>query len=215
MGEAIDLGNGWQIKVLNVIPNANEIIRNENSFNSPPEDGYQYFLVKIEAKNIGSEADQFCDPCLNLVGISNVGYEPINLVIPDRTPLTEVFPGGVFTGNTVWEVKQSDVDSLVMYHRYAKNKIFFSLEPSSPIKAIDGASNPEVTGAAQKNPWVSTPTNNSTSLNGTIDTLPQSRIKSDPSSYSNPCDKTVYVHGYYRKDGTYVAPYYRSPPGCK
>ncbi len=25
-------------------------------------------------------------------------------------------------------------------------------------------------------------------------------------------DKTVYVHGYYRKDGTYVSPYYRRSP---
>ena len=27
--------------------------------------------------------------------------------------------------------------------------------------------------------------------------------------------KTVYVKGYYRKDGTYVQPYYRSPPSGK
>jgi hypothetical protein len=26
---------------------------------------------------------------------------------------------------------------------------------------------------------------------------------------------TVYVHGYTKKNGTYVAPYYRSPPGTR
>jgi hypothetical protein len=29
----------------------------------------------------------------------------------------------------------------------------------------------------------------------------------------NGVPKTVYVHGYYRRDGTYVRGYYRSPPG--
>jgi hypothetical protein len=28
------------------------------------------------------------------------------------------------------------------------------------------------------------------------------------------CEKTVHVKGYKRKDGTYVAPYDRRPPGC-
>ncbi len=33
------------------------------------------------------------------------------------------------------------------------------------------------------------------------------------SQSSSDCDK-VYVKGYYRKDGTYVRPHYRSKPGC-
>ena len=38
---------------------------------------------------------------------------------------------------------------------------------------------------------------------------------SSSSSYSYTSPKTVYVEGYTRKDGTYVAPYYRSPPTRK
>jgi len=38
-----------------------------------------------------------------------------------------------------------------------------------------------------------------------------------PTGSSGGCvsDCTVYVHGYYRKNGTYVQPYYRSPPGTR
>jgi HEAT repeat protein len=34
IGTAIDLGNGWQMKVVNVIPNANEVIQKENTYNT-------------------------------------------------------------------------------------------------------------------------------------------------------------------------------------
>jgi hypothetical protein len=36
---------------------------------------------------------------------------------------------------------------------------------------------------------------------------------SHSTSSSKSSDKKVYVKGYYRKDGTYVAPHYRSAPG--
>lgn len=36
---------------------------------------------------------------------------------------------------------------------------------------------------------------------------------SQSSSKRSGSSKSVYVRGYYRKDGTYVAPYYRSAPG--
>jgi hypothetical protein len=37
--------------------------------------------------------------------------------------------------------------------------------------------------------------------------------KSHSSKTKDSVNKTVHVHGYYRKDGTYVAPYERSAPG--
>lgn len=44
-------------------------------------------------------------------------------------------------------------------------------------------------------------------------TTSSSTTSSDYSSYSSDCDP-VYVEGYYRRDGTYVRPHYRSHPGC-
>lgn len=47
----------------------------------------------------------------------------------------------------------------------------------------------------------------------TYNTSPSYSYSSPSSSYSNISgDKTVYVQGYYRKDGTYVAPHTRSRP---
>lgn len=42
----------------------------------------------------------------------------------------------------------------------------------------------------------------------------QSTSDSYTSSYSGSNCDPVYVDGYYRKDGTYVRPHYRSAPGC-
>jgi hypothetical protein len=44
------MGDGWWIKVLEVYPNANDMVAQENQFNSPPEDGHQFFLARVELK---------------------------------------------------------------------------------------------------------------------------------------------------------------------
>lgn len=36
-----------------------------------------------------------------------------------------------------------------------------------------------------------------------------------PAAQSSSAERTVYVRGYYRKDGTYVRPHYRSAPGTR
>jgi hypothetical protein len=128
IGQAVNLSIGWQLKVLSVVPNADNIIRNENSVNSPPKDGYQFFLARLEIKNIGSDVSQFNDFDLNAVGASLIAYgHEIGGTIPDPIPTNDVFPGGVLTGNTLWEIKSSDASSLVMYHKNVKPYIFFSL----------------------------------------------------------------------------------------
>jgi len=138
IGQAVNLSIGWQLKVLSVVPNANNIIRNEpnadniirneNIVNSPPKDGYQFFLARLEIKNIGSDVAQFNDFDLNAVGASLIAYgHEIGRTIPDPILTNDVFPGGVLRGNTLWEIKSSDASSLVMYHKNVKPYIFFSL----------------------------------------------------------------------------------------
>ena len=68
-----------------------------------------------------------------------------------------------------------------------------------------GEITPDVSTVGRESPTVSTPMNQPT---------PLSQVASNPSSYSNPCDKVVNVSGYTTKKGKYVAPYDRRPPGC-
>lgn len=119
IGTAVDLGDGWQIVVLDVIPSATKIVMGENPFNDPPEAGNQFFLAKVRAKYIGEGSDTFGGRFrLRVVGPSSIGYSTFENspgVIPDPLPDSEVFSGGIIEGNIGWEVKSSDASSLVMY----------------------------------------------------------------------------------------------------
>ena len=84
-----------------------------------------------------------------------------------------------------------------------------------PTEIKVGALKPNDTVVVQS-PTFSTPMNQSTLTNVAPVKLPSSQVvsNSNPSTYSNPCDKVVHVSGYTTKSGKHVAPYDRRPPGC-
>jgi tetratricopeptide (TPR) repeat protein len=119
IGTPVDLGDGWQIAVISVIPDATNAVLKENQFNNPPKAGNQFFLARIQAKYTGSGSDTFEGGSrLRAVGPSSVGYSTFGNnpgVIPDPLPDSEVFTGGIIEGNVGWEIKSSDANALVMY----------------------------------------------------------------------------------------------------
>jgi len=119
MGTTVDLGDGWEITVLSVIPDATKIIMDENMFNEPPKSGCQFFMARVQATYTGSNSATFGGRYrLRAVGPSSIGYSTFENspgVIPDPLPDSEVFTGGTITGNIGWEVKSSDANLLVMY----------------------------------------------------------------------------------------------------
>jgi hypothetical protein len=119
MGTPVGLSDGWRITVLDVVPNANSIVQKENMFNDPPKAGCQFFLARIEAQYLGSGSSTFGGSYrLRAVGPSSVSYSTFENyvgVIPDPLPGSEVFSGGVITGNIGWEIRSSDANALVMY----------------------------------------------------------------------------------------------------
>jgi hypothetical protein len=121
----------WQVKVINVIPDATQMILDENMLNSKPETGNQYFMVTIEAKNVGNKERAASSLNLNAVGQSLIAYyPPFGLVVPNRIPSNDVFPGGTVKGNVAWEIASSDASSLVMYCQawLSDEKIFWALK---------------------------------------------------------------------------------------
>ena len=119
LGTTVDLGDGWQIAVMSVIPDATNFVHQENQFNNPPKAGDQFFLARVQAKYTGAGSATFGGSYrLRAVGPSSVGYSTFANspgVIPDPLPDSEVFSGGVIEGNIGWEIKASDAGSLVMY----------------------------------------------------------------------------------------------------
>ncbi len=128
LGEySVTLSDGWKITVLDLIPDATQLVLNENMFNDPPKSGYQFFLAKIRACYTGSGSTMFetlgggygTTYRLRAVGDSNVVYDYNNGcgVIPDPLPGSEVFTGGCIEGYIGWEIKSSDANSLVMFDK--------------------------------------------------------------------------------------------------
>ena len=116
---SVTLSDGWKITVLDVIPDATQLVLKENMFNDPPKSGYQFFLAKVRACYTGSGSDKFDGGFrLRAVGASNIAYSTFENscgVIPDKLPDPEVFTGGCIEGYVGWEIRSSDANSLVMY----------------------------------------------------------------------------------------------------
>lgn len=136
MGTTVTLSDGWEITVLSVIPDATNIVLNENMFNKPPKAGDQFFLARIQAKYIGPNSATFDGSYrLRAVGPSSVGYTTFGNspgVIPDPLPNSEVFTDGVIAGNIGWEIKSSDASALVMYD----NPISFGTQENREFMAL-------------------------------------------------------------------------------
>jgi hypothetical protein len=133
IGTAADIGDGWLIKVLEVYPNANEIVAEENQFNSPPEGGQQFFLARIELTYTGPDSSEFAAGYrLRAVGPTSVVYSIHGNsagVIPNKLDKAEAFTGGTVAGNIGWAIDSSDADRLVMYDDHASkgDRIFMAL----------------------------------------------------------------------------------------
>lgn len=119
MGTAAALEDGWTMRVAGTIPDATAAVLARNMFNDPPKPGFQFFIVRVEATYTGTGSKRFdASYRLRSVGGSAVSYSTFENscgVIPDEISDAEVFTGGTIAGNECWEVRTSDVGSLVMY----------------------------------------------------------------------------------------------------
>ncbi|MDQ3539366.1 MAG: VWA domain-containing protein [Chloroflexota bacterium] len=110
----------YEISVISVTPNANEIVAAENQFNEPPLPGNQFFVARIAATYVGGTSG---NPAFELdyqtVGASSSSYttytHSCGVVPSDFSSVTEQFTGGSVEFNLCWEIESTDADSLVMY----------------------------------------------------------------------------------------------------
>ncbi len=118
-GSSAKLYGNWEVRVVNVIPNATSQVLAENRFNDPPAPGKQFFIATLEATYRGPGSSHFDGRYrLRALGPSGVSYSTFEDscgVIPDRLPDPEVFTGGTIRGNVCWQVTASDAGALLMY----------------------------------------------------------------------------------------------------
>ena len=109
----------WEITVLGTTPNATSIVLDENRFNDPPEEGNQFYIVRVRAKYLGPDSTSFrASSRLRALGDEGVVYTTFGDscgVIPDElNSYRELFTGGQEEGNECWQIASTDADSLVM-----------------------------------------------------------------------------------------------------
>jgi hypothetical protein len=119
IGESAKVGD-WILTVDSVNPAADELILSENTFNEPPDPGYQFFMVTLSMTYDGAESAQpSSELSFKAVGASNVAYDEFSPgcgVVPlDLSLAGEVFTGGTIEGNVCFAVKSEDASSVVMY----------------------------------------------------------------------------------------------------
>jgi hypothetical protein len=142
-GTAADIGGGWWIHVVDVIPNANVVVGNENMFNDPPAPGRQFFVVTMSVTYEGpaeSGSMAFSSP-FSLVGDAAIAYNQSENscgVVPNDFPSTDIFRGGTIEFNECWEVPSDDeeIASLVMFAEnpedlFGDDRTWFSIDPES------------------------------------------------------------------------------------
>lgn len=119
IGTTVDLGDGWQLKVLSVQPNATQAVLARNQFNARPPADHQFLIAQVQATFTGSGSSKFDGGFrLRAVGASAVSYSTFEDscgVIPNELPDSETFTGGTITGNLCWDIRSADAGSLVLY----------------------------------------------------------------------------------------------------
>ena len=109
----------WGVTVMATIPDATKIVLDENPLNDPPEDGSQFYIVRVRAMYLGPDSTQFNGSYrLRVLGDSGVVYSTFENscgVTPDSLPDPELFTNGTVEGNECWEIASADADSLMMF----------------------------------------------------------------------------------------------------
>ena len=111
----------WEVTVMATIPDATKIVLDENPYNDPPEEGNQFYIVRVRAKYLGPDSTEFDGSYrLRVLGNSGVVYTTFENSCsfygdPDRLPDPELFTNGTVEGNVCWEIASADADSLMMF----------------------------------------------------------------------------------------------------
>ena len=129
----------WEITVLGTTPDATAIVLSKNPYNDPPEEGNQFYIVRVQAKYLGPDSTEFWGSyrlrALGAGGVVYTTFEHSCGVIPDELPDPELFAGGTVEGNVCWQISSGDADSLMVFlepEGYSdRNRTWFSLHPSA------------------------------------------------------------------------------------
>jgi hypothetical protein len=140
----VGLFQGYEISVVSVTPNANQIVAQENQFNDPPGAGRQFFMARVSLTNTTSEV-QHPNPLLVFGSVGDLAYTYLPFrescgVYPDELiGVRKLASGASIEFNVCWNIDSRDQDSLVMYPdtmaHDAPPAVWFSLQDQATTAA--------------------------------------------------------------------------------
>jgi hypothetical protein len=106
---AADIGEGWKMAVGGAARDITDAVMAENSFNSPPPDGYRFIGVDVTYAFNGSGSSSPFMVTVKAVGASNVMLGSDCGVIPGAMDVTaDVFAGGTVSGTICFVAPAAD-----------------------------------------------------------------------------------------------------------
>lgn len=126
----------YTVRVVEVIPNANDLVFAENEFNEPPAEGRQFLIVTVEVTYRGDAVGMpAVDLNPQLVGDRSTIYTTFNdncgVVPNDAFLIGELGPGGLVRYNLCWSVVSGEVDSLILFiepfFAFDANPVYFAI----------------------------------------------------------------------------------------
>jgi hypothetical protein len=134
-GETAVMDN-WEISVLEVVRGEAAAAMAQEAdefFNDPPEEGFEYVLVRVRARNIGTEdvADWVDSSNFGIVGDQNVVYYTPWLVVPAPQFDYLIHPGGDVEGWVSLQAAEGESGLVMSFESYGfseDSQRFFALE---------------------------------------------------------------------------------------
>ena len=149
-GQLADIGGDWRLQVLDVIPDAGEVIAANDEFYDAPPAGTTYMLVKIALGYFGAEDPKIgYEPDLAVLGSENIALDNFCLAtVPNQVDFFNyVFSGGVVVGNACFIAPINQAGSFVLFGKgdfFADDGVYLELAtPASPVETMSFLAGPQ------------------------------------------------------------------------
>ncbi len=111
-GEAVTVGD-WRVRVLSATPNGTQAVLDENQFNDPPEEGWQFYLARVEVTYLGS-GSQRVSLHVDFGGLGQGAVVRTDScgVIPDELDtFAEIYTDGTISGNVCFAAPTAEIQA--------------------------------------------------------------------------------------------------------
>lgn len=149
-GQIADIGGDWRLQVLEVNPDAGEVMAAADEFYDAPPAGSTYMLVKVALGYFGTEDPKVgYEPDLAVLGSASVALDNFCLAtVPDEVDFFNyVFSGGVVVGNVCFIAPIDQAGTFQLFGKgdfFADEGVYLELgTPASPVQPMSHLVGPQ------------------------------------------------------------------------